>query len=147
MNSQRIFKFSISRKSDNHNEANAKAVDQSATEEVLANASREENAVESVEVVICEMADADYSSFTWPSAVVLAQFIWWHRQEFSGKTVLEISSGLLQGNLKTVSASNTYRLQYEYQINQSTNQNQPIDRSTQQPVSQSINQLHTYPIH
>ena len=115
MNSQRIFKFSIDRKSDNRNEANADTVDQSATEKALANASREEKAVESVEVVICEMADADYSSFTWPSAVVLAQFISWHRQEFSGKTVLEISSGLLQGNVKMVSAFNTYRPQYEYQ--------------------------------
>lgn len=38
-----------------------------------------------------QIYDADYSLYTWPSAVVLAQYIWHHWHDFQGRTVLEVS--------------------------------------------------------
>nr|ALT32084.1 putative methyltransferase-like protein 23 [Hypsibius dujardini] len=46
----------------------------------------------SVSVTVTEVVDPDYSCYTWPSAVVLAQFIWHHRAELRGKILLEISA-------------------------------------------------------
>ncbi|GAU87479.1 hypothetical protein RvY_00314 [Ramazzottius varieornatus] len=48
---------------------------------------------ESVEVVVSEEIDVDYSCYTWPSSAVMAQYIWFHQENFIGRTVLEVSSG------------------------------------------------------
>lgn len=39
------------------------------------------------------MLQASYSFYTWPSAPVLAWFLWEHRAEIVGKRILEIGSG------------------------------------------------------
>ncbi|PSN43688.1 hypothetical protein C0J52_19462 [Blattella germanica] len=49
-----------------------------------------ENDIESLEILIPE---ASYSFYTWPSAPVLAWFLWEHRRELAGKHILELGSG------------------------------------------------------
>lgn len=44
-------------------------------------------------VFFLQLLQASYSFYTWPSAPVLAWFIWENRQEFYGKKVLELGSG------------------------------------------------------
>ncbi|XP_060594185.1 histone-arginine methyltransferase METTL23-like [Ruditapes philippinarum] len=46
-----------------------------------------------ISVLIPERLDADYGMYTWPSAPTLAQYIWHNREQFRGKTVLEIGAG------------------------------------------------------
>ncbi|RZC33059.1 methyltransferase-like protein 23, partial [Asbolus verrucosus] len=48
---------------------------------------------ETLEVIIPELLQASYSFYTWPSAPVLAWFLWENRKELVGKRVLEIGSG------------------------------------------------------
>ncbi|KAB0802737.1 hypothetical protein PPYR_04923 [Photinus pyralis] len=48
---------------------------------------------ETLEVIIPELLQASYSFYTWPSAPVLAWFLWEHRKELSGLKILEIGSG------------------------------------------------------
>ncbi|XP_034939336.1 methyltransferase-like protein 23 [Chelonus insularis] len=48
---------------------------------------------ESLEIYIPELLQASYSFYTWPSAPVLAWFLWEHREELVGKRVLELGSG------------------------------------------------------
>lgn len=48
---------------------------------------------EKLEVIIPELLQGTYSFYTWPSAPVLAWFIWENRQEFYGKKVVELGSG------------------------------------------------------
>ncbi|CAG9821835.1 unnamed protein product [Phaedon cochleariae] len=52
-----------------------------------------ENREEKLEVVIPELLQATYSFYTWPSAPVLAWFLWENRQELPGKYVVELGSG------------------------------------------------------
>ncbi|XP_067005342.1 histone-arginine methyltransferase METTL23 [Anabrus simplex] len=52
-----------------------------------------ESEVESLEVFIPEQLQASYSFYTWPSAPVLAWFLWEHRRELPGKHILELGSG------------------------------------------------------
>lgn len=48
---------------------------------------------EILEIYIPELLQASYSFYTWPSAPVLAWFLWENRSELSGKRILEIGSG------------------------------------------------------
>ncbi|XP_015511396.1 histone-arginine methyltransferase METTL23 isoform X2 [Neodiprion pinetum] len=48
---------------------------------------------ESLEIYIPELLQASYSFYTWPSAPVLAWFLWEHRGDLVGKRVLELGSG------------------------------------------------------
>lgn len=48
---------------------------------------------ESLEIYIPELLQASYSFYTWPSAPVLAWFLWENRQDLVGKRILEIGSG------------------------------------------------------
>ncbi|KAK4876914.1 hypothetical protein RN001_009420 [Aquatica leii] len=48
---------------------------------------------ENLEIVIPELLQASYSFYTWPSAPILAWFLWEHRKELLGLHVLEIGSG------------------------------------------------------
>ncbi|NXF07390.1 MET23 protein, partial [Smithornis capensis] len=38
--------------------------------------------------------DSQYGMYVWPSAVVLAQYVWAHRQSLPGQRVLEIGAGV-----------------------------------------------------
>ncbi|RZF46702.1 hypothetical protein LSTR_LSTR002565 [Laodelphax striatellus] len=51
------------------------------------------NDVDSLEILIPEQLQASYSSYTWPSAPVLAWFLWEHRFELPGKHIVELGSG------------------------------------------------------
>lgn len=44
-------------------------------------------------VVIKETIEADFGSYVWPSCVVLAQYLWYHKDKFNRKSFLEIGSG------------------------------------------------------
>lgn len=46
-----------------------------------------------VEVRIPEIMNPQYGMFTWPAAPVLAQFIWYNRDQIKGKQVVEIGAG------------------------------------------------------
>ncbi|KAF4524738.1 hypothetical protein B566_EDAN013806 [Ephemera danica] len=48
---------------------------------------------ETLEVIIPELLQASYNFYTWPSAPVLAWFLWEHRRELPGKRVVEIGAG------------------------------------------------------
>ncbi|GLV35035.1 uncharacterized protein CBL_09516 [Carabus blaptoides fortunei] len=48
---------------------------------------------ESVEILIPELLQASYSFYTWPSAPILAWFLWEHRHELPHQRVLELGSG------------------------------------------------------
>ncbi|XP_022055708.2 methyltransferase-like protein 23 isoform X3 [Acanthochromis polyacanthus] len=49
---------------------------------------------ESLSVSIPEVLDPQYGMYVWPSAVVLAQYLWTYRDELKGKTVLELGAGV-----------------------------------------------------
>lgn len=49
---------------------------------------------ESLSVSIPEVLDPQYGMYVWPSAVVLAQYLWTYRDELRGKTVLELGAGV-----------------------------------------------------
>ncbi|XP_053144866.1 histone-arginine methyltransferase METTL23 isoform X3 [Hemicordylus capensis] len=38
--------------------------------------------------------DPQYGMYVWPCAVVLAQYVWFHRREICGKRILEIGAGV-----------------------------------------------------
>ncbi|GJQ67956.1 hypothetical protein Trydic_g16713 [Trypoxylus dichotomus] len=48
---------------------------------------------EKLEVIIPELLQGSYSFYTWPSAPVLAWFLWERRSELLNKRILEIGSG------------------------------------------------------
>ncbi|XP_076162392.1 histone-arginine methyltransferase METTL23 isoform X2 [Ptiloglossa arizonensis] len=48
---------------------------------------------DTLEIYIPELLQASYSFYTWPSAPVLAWFLWEHKEELIGKRVLELGSG------------------------------------------------------
>lgn len=41
-------------------------------------------------VLLLQVLDPHYGMYVWPSAVVLAQYLWTQRAELSGRTVLEV---------------------------------------------------------
>ncbi|KAJ8251722.1 hypothetical protein GJAV_G00224410, partial [Gymnothorax javanicus] len=45
-------------------------------------------------ISVPEVLDPQYGMYVWPCAVVLAQYVWMHRAELEGKTVLEIGAGV-----------------------------------------------------
>jgi hypothetical protein len=57
------------------------------------NLSMKQGSVQSVDIIISEVIDVDFSCYTWPCAAVMAQYIWYNHQMFQGKVLLEISSG------------------------------------------------------
>ncbi|XP_029622338.1 histone-arginine methyltransferase METTL23 isoform X2 [Salmo trutta] len=48
----------------------------------------------SLNVSIPEVLDPQYGMHVWPCAVVLAQYVWTHREELMHKTVLELGAGV-----------------------------------------------------
>ncbi|KAK0081915.1 hypothetical protein PV325_011385 [Microctonus aethiopoides] len=48
---------------------------------------------ESLEIYIPELLQASYSFYTWPSAPVLAWYLWENRKDIVGQKVLELGSG------------------------------------------------------
>ncbi|CAM2101860.1 histone-arginine methyltransferase METTL23 isoform X1 [Caretta caretta] len=54
---------------------------------------REESRPELV-VLIPEVLDSQYGMYVWPCAVVLAQYLWFHRRMLPGKRILEIGAGM-----------------------------------------------------
>ncbi|XP_069565155.1 histone-arginine methyltransferase METTL23 [Brachyistius frenatus] len=52
------------------------------------------NPQESLRVSIPEVLDPQYGMYVWPCAAVLAQYLWTHREELRGKTVLELGAGV-----------------------------------------------------
>lgn len=48
---------------------------------------------EAVDVVIPEQLAASYGLYLWPSAPVLAWYLWLRQEEIKGKKVLELGSG------------------------------------------------------
>ncbi|CAL1686855.1 unnamed protein product [Lasius platythorax] len=48
---------------------------------------------DSLEILIPELLQANYSFYTWPCARVLAWYLWEHRENLLGKRVLEIGAG------------------------------------------------------
>ncbi|XP_035690905.1 methyltransferase-like protein 23 [Branchiostoma floridae] len=48
---------------------------------------------EPVEVKTPEVLDPSYGMYTWPCAVVLAQFVWHNRSQVAGRHVLELGAG------------------------------------------------------
>ncbi|XP_036943913.1 methyltransferase-like protein 23 [Acanthopagrus latus] len=49
---------------------------------------------ESLCVSIPEVLDPQYGMYVWPSAVVLAQYLWTHREQLRDETVLELGAGV-----------------------------------------------------
>ncbi|XP_021168608.2 methyltransferase-like protein 23 isoform X2 [Fundulus heteroclitus] len=49
---------------------------------------------ESLSVCIPEVLDPQYGMYVWPSAVVLAQYVWFHREQLRGRAVLELGAGV-----------------------------------------------------
>ncbi|XP_030064025.1 histone-arginine methyltransferase METTL23 [Microcaecilia unicolor] len=45
-------------------------------------------------VFIPEILNSQYGTYVWPCAVVLAQYVWFHRRELTGKKILEIGAGV-----------------------------------------------------
>lgn len=43
-------------------------------------------------VIIKELLDPTYGCYVWPSAFVLAEYIWHERDSFKDKTILEVRS-------------------------------------------------------
>lgn len=54
----------------------------------------DENSEESLSVTIPEVLDPQYGMYVWPCAVVLAQYLWKHRQDLGNRTVLELGAGV-----------------------------------------------------
>ena len=53
----------------------------------------EDGEVETLEILIPEQLQASYSFYTWPSAPVLAWFLWERRKQLPGKHVVELGAG------------------------------------------------------
>nr|AFK47836.1 unknown [Lotus japonicus] len=44
-------------------------------------------------ISVIENMKEDYGLFVWPCSVILAEYVWQHRERFSGATVLELGAG------------------------------------------------------
>ncbi|KAI7906333.1 uncharacterized protein BX663DRAFT_496061 [Cokeromyces recurvatus] len=44
-------------------------------------------------IYIQEMLDAAYGCYIWPSALVMGEFVWYNRHQFTNKTLLEVGAG------------------------------------------------------
>lgn len=49
-------------------------------------------------VTLCQVLDPQHGMHVWPCAVVLAQYLWSHREELRGKKVLEVSRSTVTAN-------------------------------------------------
>ncbi|XP_034448630.1 methyltransferase-like protein 23 isoform X2 [Hippoglossus hippoglossus] len=54
----------------------------------------EDNSAECLSVSVPEVLDPQYGMYVWPCAVVLAQYLWTHREELKDNTVLELGAGV-----------------------------------------------------
>uniref|UniRef100_A0A8C6NWM0 Methyltransferase 23, arginine n=1 Tax=Nothobranchius furzeri TaxID=105023 RepID=A0A8C6NWM0_NOTFU len=54
----------------------------------------DKNTKESLTVSIPEVLDPQYGMYVWPCAVVMAQYLWTHRDDLTGRTVLELGAGV-----------------------------------------------------
>lgn len=50
--------------------------------------------LEDLRVCIPEVLDSQYGMHVWPSAVVLAQYVWFHREILAEKRILELGAGV-----------------------------------------------------
>lgn len=48
---------------------------------------------ERLNVTIPESLEPQYGMYVWPSAVVLAQYVWYYRRDIKGKNILELGAG------------------------------------------------------
>ncbi|XP_065189316.1 histone-arginine methyltransferase METTL23-like isoform X2 [Sycon ciliatum] len=53
----------------------------------------EEFGLPPLKVIVPEVLDSDYGMYTWPSAPVLARYVWKQQHDVRGKRVLELGSG------------------------------------------------------
>ncbi|KAI8059228.1 putative methyltransferase-domain-containing protein [Gongronella butleri] len=44
-------------------------------------------------ILINQVMDAAYANYVWPSSLVLSSYVWHHREQFKGKTALEVGAG------------------------------------------------------
>ena len=51
------------------------------------------NTNKNLSVIIKESIDKEFGSYTWPSAAVLAQFLWCNRKNLNGKSFVEVGCG------------------------------------------------------
>ncbi|CAG8555115.1 10345_t:CDS:2 [Paraglomus brasilianum] len=58
-------------------------------------------------ITINELLDPSYGCYVWPSAFVLAEYIWYKRRDFQGKAVLELGAGTSLPGLLCTSLSPT----------------------------------------
>ena len=56
--------------------------------------SLDKNSREEKSVIIKELLDPSYGCYVWPSAFVLAEYIWHERDLFKDKTILEVRMSL-----------------------------------------------------
>ncbi|XP_059204742.1 methyltransferase-like protein 23 [Centropristis striata] len=52
------------------------------------------NPQESLSVSVPEVLDPQYGMYVWPCAVVLAHYLWTHRAQLRGQTLLELGAGV-----------------------------------------------------
>lgn len=75
-----------------------------------------------IAISIPEVLDANYGMYTWPSAPVLAQYIWYNRNRIHGKTILEIGAGTaLPGILAAKCGATVHLSDSEALLNRSNN--------------------------
>ncbi|CEP18574.1 hypothetical protein [Parasitella parasitica] len=49
-----------------------------------------ETGTEEVHILVEQVLDAAYGCYVWPSALVMGEFVWYHRDLFANKTILEV---------------------------------------------------------
>ncbi|KAI8347665.1 putative methyltransferase-domain-containing protein [Blakeslea trispora] len=65
---------------------------------------------EQVDVYIEEVLDAAYGCYIWPSALVMADYVWQCRQQFKNATVLEVGAGTSLPSLVLAKSMDSIRL-------------------------------------
>lgn len=76
-----------------------------------------ENERDKLSVHVNERLEPSYGLYTWPSSVVLAQYLWYHHKLFADKNILELGAGtglpgivaLLSGKTKSVTLTDDSR--------------------------------------
>ncbi|KAI9485090.1 putative methyltransferase-domain-containing protein [Zychaea mexicana] len=61
-------------------------------------------------IYVEEVLDAAYGCYIWPSALVLSDYVWYHRDAFAYSTILEIGAGTSLPSLVLAKASQSVRL-------------------------------------
>ncbi|KAI7853759.1 putative methyltransferase-domain-containing protein [Circinella umbellata] len=61
-------------------------------------------------IYVKEVLDAAYGCYIWPSALVMSDYVWYHRNMFKNSTILEIGAGTSLPSLVLAKASQPLRL-------------------------------------